>query len=119
MPQILLIEDDEASRLLVKEIIESTGVSVIESARGDKGLMLFKENLKKVRLILMDIRLPDCEGWDLVKHMKSVKPSIPVIAISAMIPSELANRYKGAGFDNYMLKPLKARELLMLINYYL
>lgn len=120
MRTILIIDDNDVSRILLKEIFgDINDVSFLESPDGKEAIALFREHIDTIDMVLLDIRLPGCDGWDVIKIIKLEKPSIPVIAISAMHPLELSTRYAVAGFDNYLTKPICVEEVRSLVLSYL
>ncbi len=108
---LLIIDDDKITRMLIKDILEGSGIPILESGCGEKACELFKNNRKKIGLVLLDIRLPDCDGWDLIGTIRQIDPHVPVLAVSAILPSELAANYQLAGFTGYISKPFKTDEL--------
>ena len=90
--KLLLIDDDEPARLLIRDILEGANVTIIECGCGNEALDLFKKYAWELDLVLLDIRLPDCNGWELLKQFKLVNPLVPFVAISATSPAELAER---------------------------
>lgn len=106
--KLLIIDDDIATRILIKDILEDTGIPVLESGCGQQAFNLFMNYQKEIGLILLDIWLPDCEGWFLAGLIRQLNQQIPVIAVSAILPDELASRYRSAGCTGYISKPFDA-----------
>lgn len=119
MHTILIIDDNDTSRILLKEVIGNNKTIFIECSDGKNAIHLFQTYINEIDLVLLDIRLPGYNGWEVVKIIKQEKPTLPVIAISAMHPVELSNRYKLAGFDNFITKPISVKEVRELIMSYL
>lgn len=82
--KILIIDDDEATRILICGIFEGTNINIIEAGCGLEAFKLFKKYSFEIDLILLDLRLPDCSGWELNRQLRSENNIIPVIAISAI-----------------------------------
>jgi CheY-like chemotaxis protein len=117
--KLLIIDDDDATRLLITEIFEETNVTIIECESGKKAISLFKQHCDDIVLVLLDIRLPGCSGWELLKLFRKEKPLVPAIAISATAPSELAHNCKAAGFNAFVSKPFDMNEFVETVNEYL
>ena len=117
--KLLIVDDDEATRILVHEILESGILNIIEACNGKEGLHLFKKHSRKLVLVFLDIKLPDCKGWDLIKQLRIENSKIPIVALSATNPLELKENYMKAGFDYYLSKPFDILELERIVEFYL
>jgi len=103
---ILHIEDNPDNRLLVRRLLLSDGYQVVEAENGTKALELLKG--LKPDLILMDINMPDMDGYSLTNQIKADPEyqSIPVIAITANVMKGDRERSLSAGCDGYIEKPI-------------
>jgi two-component system, cell cycle response regulator DivK len=110
---ILYIEDNPDNMLLVKRVIESHGCKLLEAQNGTEGLVLAEA--QHVDLILLDINLPDIDGYEVARRLrKSTKSKLaytPIIAITANALKGDAEMALDAGCDVYMSKPINIREL--------
>jgi two-component system cell cycle response regulator DivK len=110
---ILYIEDNPDNMILVKRVLESAGYQLLEARNGTDGIALAEG--KNVDLILLDINLPDIDGYEVAKRIRSSKVNnlayIPIIAITANALRGDAERSLAAGCDVYMSKPINIREL--------
>lgn len=110
---ILYIEDNPDNMMLVKRALESRGYKLLEAANGLNGVSTAEAN--EVDLILLDINLPDIDGYEVARRLRtSAKPSlayIPIIAITANALKGDAEKALSAGCDVYMSKPINLREL--------
>src|ERR1035437_3062507 len=95
--KLLIVEDNEASRILIKEILESSNVTFIETGWAEEAIELFKIYNMEIALILIDLRLPNWDGGELLKQLRRINPCVPAIAISALRPIELETKAKLAG----------------------
>ena len=107
---ILIVEDDETSSELLKEIFEETGAEIINAYNGLEALSEFQKR-PKIDLILLDIRLPDLNGLDLARQMKELRPEIPIIAQTAYASESDHNDCLLAGCDGYVPKPIQQSKL--------
>jgi len=117
--KILIVEDNEATRILIKEVLEHLNVTIIESGCVEEALNLFKTYSNEIALVLLDLRLPGCDGCELLKQFRQINSSVPSIAISALSPAELAAKSKAAGFNEYMSKPFDIDEFNRIVSSYL
>lgn len=110
---ILYIEDNPDNMMLVKRALEARGYNLLEAFNGIKGVELAEG--EEVDLILLDINLPDIDGYEVARRVRSSnKHSLaytPIIAITANALKGDAEKALSAGCDVYMSKPINIREL--------
>lgn len=116
---LLVIDDDDSSRILIKVILQSFNITILESQSGQEALCIFKKHSKEVFSVLLDIHLPDYDGSELLRLFRQENPSVPIIALSAITPVELAKLSKTRGFDMYISKPFDIEHLKEVIRSYL
>lgn len=109
---ILIIEDDDNSRKLLRDTLQVTGYKTVESSTGELGLTLAVE--RRPALILMDIQLPAMNGVEALRHLRAnpITHAIPVIAVTASLMNTQQNDFLNAGFDALESKPLSIVGLL-------
>jgi CheY-like chemotaxis protein len=117
--KLLLIDDDSSSRLLICDILEGANVTILECSCGNEGLELFKKYSWEIDLVLLDIKLPDYNGWELLRYCKLVNPLVPFVVISATSPTELARRCKLSEIDAYISKPFDIVEFKRMVCMFL
>lgn len=112
MAHILYIEDDLDSIILVKKMLNSRGYKLMWAFNGQEGLDLA---MAHPGLILLDVRLPDIEGYEVARRLRSSGNShlayVPIIALTAHNRDGEVDRALDAGCDVYMTKPINFREL--------
>lgn len=109
-----MVEDDEAIRTGLKYYLEQENFEVLETDNGKTALDYLKEE-RKISICLLDINLPDYNGFDLFKEMKKEK-DIPIIFLTANDLETSIVMGLDMGADDYVTKPFKARELISRIN---
>ena len=109
---ILIIEDNEKNRKLVRDVLNVKGFKTIETETAEEGLKLAIENSPS--LILMDIQLPGMDGITALKHLKTdpETKSIPVIAITASAMTYTRLTMLAEGFDGFQSKPISVKDFL-------
>ncbi len=109
--QILLIDDVESNRILIKEYLKNTSLSVIEAPDGEKALGLL--NASKPDLILMDLRLPGKDGFVVTRTIKNDPrfSQTPIIALTALAMKDKKNTI-GTSFDGCLIKPVTRKKLI-------
>jgi len=113
---ILVIEDQEDNRRIVRDLLTSAGYEIIEALTGEEGVIAAEKHRPK--LILMDIQLPDFDGYEATRRLKAnpVLSSIPIIAITSYALSGDDVKAYEAGCDAYVSKPFSPRALLAKIR---
>ena len=110
---ILYIEDNPDNMTLVKRALEARGYTLLHAAHGMQGIALAET--EDVGLILLDINLPDVDGYEVARLLRSSNKrelaSAPIIAITANALKGDAEKALAAGCDVYMSKPINIREL--------
>jgi two-component system, cell cycle response regulator DivK len=104
---ILIVEDNEKNLKLVRDVLQFKGYQTLEANNAADGIALAQAH--RPHLILMDIQLPGADdGIAALRHIRALPAtaSIPVIALTAFAMSEDRERFLGAGFDGYVLKPI-------------
>lgn len=116
MPKILLIEDNEMNRDMLSRRLTRKGFHVIVAENGKKGLEMTKA--EKPDLVLMDMNLPEIDGWNATKTIKLDKAikHIPVIALTSHAMTGDKERAFAAGCDEYEPKPIDFSALLTKIH---
>lgn len=109
-PRVLIVEDDPAIRAGVVGALASEGYETIEAGDGAVGLERALE--PATDLVLLDIMLPEIDGFHVLESVRAQRPRLPVICLTAM--GEPADRVRGlrAGADDYIVKPFGVDELL-------
>lgn len=116
---ILLIEDQEDNRRIVRDLLTSVGFDLIEAVTGEDGVAMADKH--RPDLILMDVLLPGLNGYDATRLIKA-KPElrqIPIIAVTSYALSGDDIKAREAGCDAYISKPFSPRELLAKIREFL
>ena len=116
---ILLIEDHEDNRRIVRDLLTSVGYELIEAVTGEEGVALAER--RRPDLILMDVLLPGLDGYEATRLIKA-KPElrqIPIIAVTSYALSGDDVKALEAGCDAYIAKPFSPRELLAKVREFL
>ncbi len=114
MTKILFVEDDANLGMLLTENLNNKGFQIEWCKDGDEGINKFKK--ENFNLCILDVMMPIKDGFTLTKEIKSIKPDIPVIFLTARNMHE--DKIKGfeLGCDDYVTKPFNTQELYMRIN---
>lgn len=113
--RILVVEDNDRNRRLLRILLRSRGYEVIEAVTGEEAMKYLRDH--KPDLILMDIQLPNVDGLELTKNIKSNPETadIPIVAVTAYAMKGDRERILEAGCDGYISKPIDTRRLALLV----
>ena len=110
---VLYIEDNPDNMMLVKRALEARGYNLLQAVNGLEGVAVAER--EPVDLILLDINLPDIDGYEVAKRLRtSTNPKlvyVPIIAVTANALKGDAEKALASGCDVYMSKPINIREL--------
>lgn len=114
MSKILVIEDEGSQRMLLREFLEERGYTVDEAETGEEGIKKVKKMAFDV--VLIDIRLPDISGIEVLKEIRKINLEIKAIMITAFQDVKLVVESLKNGAFNYLVKPINLEELLINIR---
>jgi two-component system, cell cycle response regulator DivK len=113
---ILIVEDNEKNLKLARDLLQVKGYQTLEAGTAELGVELARRHTPQ--LILMDIQLPGMDGVAALGQLKAdpTTAKIPVIALTAFAMKDDRERFRSAGFDGYLVKPINIRELLEVVR---
>jgi two-component system cell cycle response regulator DivK len=117
--RILVIEDQEDNRRIVRDLVTASGYVLLEAATGEDGVAMASREIPD--LILMDIQLPGIDGYEVSRRIKADAKlnHIPIIAVTSYALSGDDQKAFAAGCDGYVTKPYSPRLLLAKIREFL
>jgi two-component system cell cycle response regulator DivK len=117
--RILIVEDTEDNRRILRDLLTNAGFDVIEATDGERGVAAAKE--ERPDLILMDIQLPVIDGYEATRRIKadSASGKIPIIAVTSYALSGDEEKTRNAGCDGYIAKPFSPRQILAMVREFL
>jgi CheY-like chemotaxis protein len=111
---ILIAEDDDTNFFLLSEYLDFSKAEILWAQNGEEAVKIVQEN-PDIDLILMDIQMPVMDGFEAMKFIKEIRPTIPIIALTAFGVSGDRERGIRAGFDEYVTKPISRKFLMEII----
>lgn len=102
---ILIADDEERIRRLVSDFLRRDGYTVLQAADGGQAMELIDQRLSTIDLIILDVMMPVCDGWSVLRHIRTKDTSVPVMMLTAR--TEEADEVFGfdLGADDYITKP--------------
>ncbi len=118
--KIIIAEDEPANYMLIKKVLERTNATLLWAKNGIEAVEIIK-NEKELEniLILMDIKMPEMDGMEALDIIRKINKNIPAIAVTAYAHENDKNEILSHGFNDYITKPLKTKNLLDVIHKYL
>ena len=119
MSTILIVEDNEKSMKLVRDILQHQGHSTLEAATGRDGVRLAAE--ARPDLVLMDIQLPDIDGITALREIRqnAALDAVPVLAVSASVMPDEQQKVVASGFDAFITKPINLKQFREIVQRFL
>ena len=114
--RILVVEDQEDLRGILRDLLTGTGYTVIEAADGEAGVA--KAESERPDLVLMDIQMPVVDGYEATRRIKAdpaLKP-IPIVAVSSYAMKGDEEKARASGCDHYVTKPYSPMQLMKIIR---
>ena len=117
--RILIIEDQEDNRAIMRDLLSGAGFELIEAMDGEEGVKLAQS--ERPDLILMDIQLPIIDGYEATRQIRAIGElkSIPIIAVTSYALSGDEAKTRAAGCNGYVAKPFSPRQLLAKVREFL
>ncbi len=105
-PTILYIEDNLENRILVRRVLQASGFKIVEAEDGMQGIQIAQDLTPD--LILMDINLPEMDGYEVTARLKKLKhlKGVPIVAMTANVMKGDREKTLEAGCDGYIQKPI-------------
>jgi CheY-like chemotaxis protein len=116
--KILIAEDEAINYLYLQEILKNTDIELIHALNGKEALEKCKSD-PFINLVLMDIKMPEMNGYSATKEIKKIRSDLPIIAQTAYAMEDEKIKCFTAGCDAYLSKPINRTKLLMVIDNFL
>ena len=114
MFQIMVVDDDRNTRMLLKAVLEAENYSVYTAENGEDALAVM--DLHHIDLVVLDIMMPKMDGYEFTKSLRESNNNLPVLMVSAkQLPSDKKHGFS-VGTDDYMTKPIDEEEMLWRIK---
>ena len=116
--RVLVIDDEEDVREVLKLHLEGAGYNVLEAEDGEDGINTLRsgDNMINVGVILCDIRMPKVNGAECVDYLRKQAPGIPVVMVTGYPDTEMAISFLNKGVKDYLVKPVEKEKLLGVVG---
>ena len=114
--KILYVEDEKSLRDITLNILEGFTKHQYVATNGNEGLELFKTYQNDIDLIITDVNMPQMNGLEMIRRIKEINPTIPIIVATAFSNTEYLLEAIDIGVDKYVLKPVDMKKLLQIMN---
>jgi two-component system chemotaxis response regulator CheY len=116
--RILVIDDEEDVREVLRLHLEGAGYNVLEAENGEVGISTLRseDNMVNVGVILCDIRMPKVNGVECVDFLKREAPGVPVVMVTGYPDTEMATSFLKKGVKDYLVKPVEKEKLLSVVG---
>ncbi len=117
--RILVVEDHEDNRQILRDLLSSRGYDLVEAEDGERALAMAED--RRPALILMDVQIPLIDGYEVTRRLRANPDlrAIPIIVVTSYALSGDESRARAAGCNAYVSKPYSARKLLAKIQEYI
>jgi PAS domain S-box-containing protein len=113
---ILVAEDTESNYFFIEAFLERTNVNLLWAQDGREAIELFREHGENISLILMDIMMPEIDGFDATREIKKMDPNVPIIAQTALALPDDEDKCYEVGCDYVLVKPINSEDLIATIK---
>lgn len=110
--RILVVDDEQDIRDVVRAVLESRGASVLTAEDGPRGVAMFRENGSSIDLVLLDMTMPGMSGEEVLREIRAINPAARVLLSSGYSESEANQRFSSHRADGFVQKPYTANELV-------
>jgi len=114
MPTILIVDDEESIRVLLKRILETAGYSTLQAGNGAEARKRLEEH--EIELILCDVMMPGESGLDLIRWVKAQYPDTGIVMVTAVDDQKTARAILDVGVYGYMVKPFDKSQIIITVG---
>lgn len=115
----MVIDDEEAVREAVSDILGFAGIQVLAAADGGSGIELFKAHQQQIDLVLLDLSMPGLNGAETFRELRKIDTAVKVILSSGYDEAEATRWFIGEGQVGFLQKPYNMKNLVQMVEGYL
>jgi DNA-binding NtrC family response regulator len=111
---VLIIDDDERIRHIIKRQLALAAYTVFEAASARQAFEIFDS--QNIDAVVCDIKMKDTDGFEITKQIKEQLPSLPVVILTGFIEEEYSDKARKLGCFDFLVKPVKREKLIQVLN---
>ncbi len=108
---VLVVDDDPRFLEAAVDMTRGLGYSVVTAQSGGEAVELFRERAASFDAVLLDVLMPDLDGWEVLRHLREDRPEVPVVLMSGFVPEPEHARVDRAEADGFLQKPFLMEDL--------
>ncbi len=116
--QVLIIDDDNRNIFALKATLKAKGYECFSALSAQQGIAFLKTN-PGIGIVLIDMMMPDMDGYEAIPKIKSQHPGLPIVSVTAQAMTGDKEKCLAAGADDYISKPVDVDKLLFILHKYL
>ncbi len=113
---VLVIDDEEIVRDAMADVLSEEGLQVLKAADGPAGIQLFRKNVQKIKLVLLDLSMPGMSGEQVLYELRAIEPEVPILLVSGYSEHEIMDGFVNKGLAGFIQKPFTIASLLQQIR---
>lgn len=116
---VLVIDDESSVREAIKDILELYDINVLLAANGKESIELLQQNVEQIKLVLLDLSMPDMDGRETLQHLRKISQRVPILITSGHQEKTLRAQFAGQNVTDFVEKPFTFNTLIEKVNQYL
>ena len=113
---VLVVDDEPIIRQIAKVAIERSGHKVHLAGSGAEAIQLFADEANRIGVVLLDLRMPEMDGYEVLQRLQAIRPDIKVIVSSGLPPAEVESQLRDSPVSGILQKPYKMMELVRIVE---
>jgi CheY-like chemotaxis protein len=109
--RILVVDDEELVRMVMKAVLVAGGYEVTEASNGEEALKRFREGSERFDLVVMDMQMPRLSGEEALRQLRQIDPDIKALLLSGGVPEKETEKWIALGGVKFLQKPFQNNEL--------
>jgi two-component system cell cycle sensor histidine kinase/response regulator CckA len=115
-PRILVVDDEELVRMVMKAVLVAGGYEVVEASNGEDALKKFGEAVEPFDLVVMDMQMPRLSGQEALRQLRELDPQIKALLLSGGVPEKETEKWIALGGVKFLQKPFQNNELFDIVR---
>jgi CheY-like chemotaxis protein len=112
---VLVVDDEQPVRAMVREVLTEIGFRVLEAANGREAIDMFQAHAEQIVAVLLDVNMPGVSGKETLAELRTLRTNLPVLLTSGYDEQEAISRFASTGFTGFLKKPYTVDELIDLV----